>query len=690
MSSSLRCVSHARLLGFCLPALVISLALAGPAVANVTPPGTNGKIAFSSDRDNLEMDCSTVNTDVLDDSCGFEIYTMNPDGSGLARLTNNSFKDDKPSWSPDGTQIAFESRRNCTAAALDSDTNANGNCFSNIFVMDSAGGNVRQLTFDSDSATHPTWSPDGTKIAFERGDPNSDNGAPDRIYVVPAAGGAETLIDTLGDPTADGTSPDDDTLPAWSPDGSEIAFTRISGNLEFVFAFAPARAGTTFRRFLQGDATASEAAAALEGVQVTQPAFENTSTFWAHTFVQASDGSGFANPIGEVDGCTLGKLFISQCQFDTNPAWAPDGARLAIQHRLLGCALDSLPIGFPIPIGNQLCFNPAGHAVNDVDIVTMPRDGSGQAILNANEPADCGPDDELSRTPRPQCFSDHKPAYAPENNSIAFHSDRVAVTNAAQQMVDLVAETDRSCQREFIFTTECPFNIHTTNLLGTIVSGPLSPAANPQATNINADWQPIFLAPTSFAFVSGCSTDGIVPVQTAAHSPGKGAVAAVRFRIDGGAEQSATVSNGNATIQVPNGRHTLTYFAVNQAGVAEAAHTATVVVDTVNHCGSAIGILGVRTLATCASRNFVARFAVSSAIGVRRVRVFLDGKQVRSTALSRFSVPINVKKLKRGRHVLRTAVTDVNGQTASRTRIFRACPAQVRPRRQPAGPRFTG
>ncbi|MDQ6914441.1 MAG: hypothetical protein M3155_01360, partial [Actinomycetota bacterium] len=209
-------------------ALVALFALAGTAQANVTPPGTNGKIAFASNRDNLSIDCSTVNGAVQDGSCKYEIYSMNPDGSGLTRLTNNTWKDDKPSWSPDGKQIAFESRRNCAAAAQDPTSNADGNCFSNIFVMDADGQNLRQLTFDTDSATHPTWSPDGTKIAFERGDPNAGPyglGIPDRIYTVPAAGGTETLVDTLG--PSNSCSPDNDVLPAWSPDGTEIGFTRV-------------------------------------------------------------------------------------------------------------------------------------------------------------------------------------------------------------------------------------------------------------------------------------------------------------------------------------------------------------------------------------------------------------------------------------------------------------------------------
>ncbi len=86
---------------------------------------------------------------------GQQIYRMNPDGSGIVQLTNNASAGD-PFWSPDSKRISFGSDRE-------------GGGKLNIFLMDSDGGNVVQVT-----TIEPPWeagdtsfSPDGTQLAFE-------------------------------------------------------------------------------------------------------------------------------------------------------------------------------------------------------------------------------------------------------------------------------------------------------------------------------------------------------------------------------------------------------------------------------------------------------------------------------------------------------------------------------------------
>ncbi|MGZ5491672.1 MAG: TolB family protein, partial [Nitrososphaeraceae archaeon] len=94
------------------------------------------KIAFNSTRDG-----------------NYEIYIMNVDGSGQTNLTNNSVGDYYPSFSPDGSQIAFSS-----------DLDGGGD--DEIYLMNVDGTGQTRLTNNSTGEYYPSFSPDGSKIAF--------------------------------------------------------------------------------------------------------------------------------------------------------------------------------------------------------------------------------------------------------------------------------------------------------------------------------------------------------------------------------------------------------------------------------------------------------------------------------------------------------------------------------------------
>lgn len=140
----------------------------------------------------------------------YEIYTMNTDGSNQCRLTNtNGIDNGSPSWSPDGTKIAFDSNVNPRRSINDVPQYSEKFCA--IYVMDADGKNQKKLTGEiSDDCREPSWSPDGTKIAFAVGVYENT-----QIYSMDIDG---KNIKRLTENHAS------DISPAWSPDGTKIAF----------------------------------------------------------------------------------------------------------------------------------------------------------------------------------------------------------------------------------------------------------------------------------------------------------------------------------------------------------------------------------------------------------------------------------------------------------------------------------
>ena len=115
----------------------------------------------------------------------------------LTRITAGDWDDITPSPSPNGEKIAFASNRNG---------------FWDLYLLDLASGDVTQLTDTPQYEGAPTWSPDGSFLAFE----SYDNDNLD-IVVGPAN-------DPLSKPILLTTSSASDHSPVWAPDGRHIAF----------------------------------------------------------------------------------------------------------------------------------------------------------------------------------------------------------------------------------------------------------------------------------------------------------------------------------------------------------------------------------------------------------------------------------------------------------------------------------
>ncbi|HUT62516.1 MAG TPA: Tol-Pal system beta propeller repeat protein TolB, partial [Anaerolineae bacterium] len=126
-----------------------------------------------------------------------EIYTYRISGREIRRLTNNPRIDSSPSWSPDGSKMAFTSDRT-------------GNPL--VYIMNSDGSNQHRLTSTPNAyEDSPCWSPRGDRIAFVM---MSDYGFD---IAITSPSGADVFMLTYGQGSNEN--------PHWSPDGLRIVFS---------------------------------------------------------------------------------------------------------------------------------------------------------------------------------------------------------------------------------------------------------------------------------------------------------------------------------------------------------------------------------------------------------------------------------------------------------------------------------
>jgi Tol biopolymer transport system component len=172
--------------------LALALLAAAP-FASATFPGPNGRIAFF-------------------DLASTQLYGVNPDGSGLAQLTDTGGKREaiNPSWSADGRHILFTKVRNGDSGFRNS----------RIWRMRADGSHEQQVADDAEGFNdfQPKYTPDARRIIFTRCRPSDDSCG---IWKMRADGTRKEALTPYREENGL------DEFPSVSPDGNRIAFTRF-------------------------------------------------------------------------------------------------------------------------------------------------------------------------------------------------------------------------------------------------------------------------------------------------------------------------------------------------------------------------------------------------------------------------------------------------------------------------------
>jgi Tol biopolymer transport system component len=480
-------------------------ALAGAGLYSIAPTaslfptplleGTNGKIAFTSDRDGNQ-----------------QIYLMNPDGSEQTRITDNQASDSEPSWSPDGTQIAFVSTRD------------GGGGTGEIYSMSADGSNQTRLTNHSGFDFAPAWSPDGTRIAFVRSTLNGSELNYD-IYVMDADGSNQTRL------TTDAAT---DLDPAWSPDSEQITF-RSNRTINYEIYLM--------------DADGSDQAA------LTGNGRNNCGPAWSPdgTRIAFSSNIGAQSDIFliNVDGSNVMRL-SDDTALDMNPAWSPDGTKVAYQSDA------NFFYVFDIYV-----INADGDERTRITTGTSADDATPDWQAQTSEPL---PTPTPTPTPNPEAdmvlFSSVQPGVVAPGGTINLNS---TVYNYGPGQATSATMTTTLPTDVVVDTAETPVGSCTLTPIsggGTTVTCPLGDMSIYQAQTIAisatvnaADGVNLQLAMTAESAVvdpvAGNDTASAIVLVRAAQTGPEGKLAFVSYR-DGDAEIYLTNADGSGVINLTN------------------------------------------------------------------------------------------------------------------------------------------
>jgi len=249
------------------------------------------------------------------------LFVMNADGTNQRRLpVDDTAPFGAPTWSPDGMQIAFtgaipdDSDVEMTASPeTGSTTRSLATSIAvdyDILVINVDGTELSKLTQNAADDSRPAWSPDGTRVAWLSRDANVKFAIP---WVMNADGSdPRPLVDAEDGPLAIGDNMLDIWDVRWSPDSAWIAFSSNWTGFETYIIDAVVAAGSEPRP-LHDELFASNPRWSWDGSRIAFTGFD-------------SDGSAEGIFVANADGSDVQKISDVVGLFD----WSPNGTQLAV------------------------------------------------------------------------------------------------------------------------------------------------------------------------------------------------------------------------------------------------------------------------------------------------------------------------------------------------------------------------